>query len=332
MKHFAFLLVALSLFAQDAPRPLRPVHTFSVVARDPQTGEIGAAVQSHWFAVGSIVVWAEPGVGAVATQSFVDPSYGPNGIALMRNGIAAPDAMKALLTADAGNNVRQLAFIDAQGRVATWTGNADIPFAGGIAGSIANAEGVRASRAWGVGCGGGVGGNGTSVPIATITPPCGGNGADGQDFAVQANLMDNETIWPARAVLRTSCLRVTGHPKFRPGRRCRVRREWHRARSAIPMGWARRSWCRCLCRCLCLCLLAALAGIQALCLPADLAGFGSRAWWRIWRESRSVCWQRVVSAAAAKLYKIVRRHHTNGHCLLIYRCAQCQDNVVACNR
>ncbi|HEX5601010.1 MAG TPA: DUF1028 domain-containing protein, partial [Pyrinomonadaceae bacterium] len=68
---------AVSGVASDKPAvPLRPVHTFSIVARDPATGELGVAVQSHWFSVGSIVAWAEAGVGAVATQSFVDPSYG----------------------------------------------------------------------------------------------------------------------------------------------------------------------------------------------------------------------------------------------------------------
>src|SRR5262245_52065150 len=69
---------------------LRPAHTFSIVARDPATGELGVAVQSHWFAVGSRVAWAEASVGAVATQSFTEPSYGPRGLALMRDGVAAP--------------------------------------------------------------------------------------------------------------------------------------------------------------------------------------------------------------------------------------------------
>src|SRR4051794_10318688 len=69
--------------AQKRPTPLRPVHTFSIVARDPETGELGVAVQSHWFSVGSIVPWAEAGVGAVATQSFVDASYGKLGLDLM---------------------------------------------------------------------------------------------------------------------------------------------------------------------------------------------------------------------------------------------------------
>ena len=73
--------------------PSRPVHTYSIVARDPETGQLGVAVQSHWFSVGQIVPWAEAGVGAVATQSFVDPSYGKLGLDLMRAGRSAPDAL-----------------------------------------------------------------------------------------------------------------------------------------------------------------------------------------------------------------------------------------------
>lgn len=111
-------------------RPLRPVHTFSIVARDPATGELGVAVQSHWFSVGPIVAWAEAGVGAVATQSFVDPSYGPLGLSLIRAGRSAPDALKALLAGDEGRDVRQVAMIDSQGRVDAWTGKNDIQAAG----------------------------------------------------------------------------------------------------------------------------------------------------------------------------------------------------------
>lgn len=115
---------------EQSLRPTRPVHTFSIVARDPVTGELGVAVQSHWFSVGSIVAWAEAGVGAVATQSFVDPSYGPLGLSLMRTGRSAPDALKALLAGDEGRDVRQVAMIDAQGRVNAWTGKSDIQAAG----------------------------------------------------------------------------------------------------------------------------------------------------------------------------------------------------------
>ena len=116
--------------ASTRPRPLRPVHTYSIVARDPETGELGVAVQSHWFSVGQVVPWAEAGVGAVATQSFVDPSYGKLGLDLMRAGRSAPDALKALLAGDEGREVRQVAMIDAQGRVDAWTGSKDIQAAG----------------------------------------------------------------------------------------------------------------------------------------------------------------------------------------------------------
>lgn len=112
----------------------RPVHTYSIVARDPNTGELGVAVQSHWFSVGPIVAWAEAGVGAIATQSFVDPSYGKLGLDLMRAGKSAPDTLRALLAGDEGREVRQVAMIDAQGRVDAWTGKNDIQSAGHIVG------------------------------------------------------------------------------------------------------------------------------------------------------------------------------------------------------
>jgi len=115
---------------QQPPRPSRPVHTFSIVAVDSATGQIGVAVQSHWFSVGSIVSWAEPGIGAVATQSFVNPAYGPRGLALMRTGVAAPLALRALLAADPDSAVRQVGMIDAAGHVASFTGQRDIPEAG----------------------------------------------------------------------------------------------------------------------------------------------------------------------------------------------------------
>ena len=140
--------------SQDVSVPARPVHTYSIVARDPNTGELGVAVQSHWFSVGPIVAWAEAGVGAVATQSFVDPSYGKNGLELMRSGKSAPDTLKELLAKDEAREVRQVAMIDAQGRVDAFTGKNDIQAAGHIVGT---------------------------------------------NFSVQANLMLNETVWPAMA-------------------------------------------------------------------------------------------------------------------------------------
>jgi len=113
----------------------RPVHTFSIVARDAATGEMGVAVQSHWFQVGAVVPWAKAGVGAVATQSFVDPLYGELGLELMRAGKSAPEALKALLAADDARDVRQVAMIDAQGRVAAHTGEKNIAEAGHIVGT-----------------------------------------------------------------------------------------------------------------------------------------------------------------------------------------------------
>jgi uncharacterized Ntn-hydrolase superfamily protein len=123
----ALLLAALPASAST----LRPVATYSIVARDPATGELGVAVQSHWFSVGSVVSWAEAGVGAVATQSFVDPGYGPLGLSLMRAGRPAPDSLKALLAGDPQRDVRQVGMVDAQGRAATHTGSLCIPAAGG---------------------------------------------------------------------------------------------------------------------------------------------------------------------------------------------------------
>ncbi len=120
----------------DGPSiPRRPVHTYSIVARDPATGELGVAVQSHWFSVGTSVAWAEAGVGAVATQSFIDPSYGALGLDLMRAGRSAPETLKGLLAADEGRDVRQVAMIDAAGRVAAHTGAKCIPAAGDLVGT-----------------------------------------------------------------------------------------------------------------------------------------------------------------------------------------------------
>jgi uncharacterized Ntn-hydrolase superfamily protein len=129
--------VASSSLARDsgAKRSSRPVHTYSIVARDPATGELGVAVQSHWFCVGASVPWIEAGVGAVATQSFIDPSYGKLGLDLMRAGKSAPDALKALIAGDSASDVRQVAMIDSQGRVAAHTGAKDIQAAGHIVGT-----------------------------------------------------------------------------------------------------------------------------------------------------------------------------------------------------
>lgn len=110
----------------------RPVATYSVVARDAVTGQLGVAVQSHWFGVGSLVPWVEAGVGVVATQSFVDASYGPLGLEMMRAGRAAPDALAGLLAADEGRELRQVAMVDGAGRVAAHTGERCVSAAGHV--------------------------------------------------------------------------------------------------------------------------------------------------------------------------------------------------------
>ncbi|NIR51244.1 DUF1028 domain-containing protein [candidate division KSB1 bacterium] len=130
-------LLANHAFAQDAKtlrKTSRPVHTYSIVARDPESGQMGVAVQSHWFSVGSIVTWAEAGVGAVATQSLVDVTYGPLGLDLMRAGRTAEQALEALKVADQHPEIRQVAMIDTEGNVAAHTGKKCIPDAGHIVG------------------------------------------------------------------------------------------------------------------------------------------------------------------------------------------------------
>ena len=117
---FALLLCAPLLVTAETL--LRPVNTYSIVARDAATGQMGVAVQSHWFSVGSSVLWAEPGIGAVATQSFVDPNYGPLGLQLMRSGKTAQQSLTALLAADEHADVRQVGMVDANGMVANHTG------------------------------------------------------------------------------------------------------------------------------------------------------------------------------------------------------------------
>lgn len=109
-------------------------HTYSIVARDADSGQLGVAVQSHYFSVGSVVTWAEAGVGAVASQAFSDPAYGKLGLDLMRARKSAPDTLAGLLAADPMKEVRQVAMVDALGRVAAHTGSTTIPEAGHIVG------------------------------------------------------------------------------------------------------------------------------------------------------------------------------------------------------
>jgi uncharacterized Ntn-hydrolase superfamily protein len=110
------------------------VHTYSIVARDSVTGEMGVAVQSHWFSVGSVVCWAEAGVGAVATQSLVNISFGPRGIELLKQGKDTKEVITLLVESDEGRDFRQLAIVDANGNVAAYTGQKCIPCAGHMIG------------------------------------------------------------------------------------------------------------------------------------------------------------------------------------------------------
>ena len=141
------------LFSQPISESI-PVHTYSIVALDAETGELGVAVQSHWFSVGSLVPWAKAGVGAVATQSFVKVDYGPDGLKLMEGGMSAESALNKLVMEDEGEAVRQVAMIDVKGNVAAHTGSKCIYAAGHQIGN---------------------------------------------NYSVQANLMENETVWSVMA-------------------------------------------------------------------------------------------------------------------------------------
>jgi len=134
MRPRLLLVAVLSLTGVPARGADPLVHTFSIVARDPATGDMGVAVQSHWFSVGSIVSWAEAGVGAVATQSFVDPGYGLKGLGLMRGGTSAPEALARLVKEDPQPDGRQVAMIDTAGRVQAYTGKAAVAAAGHLVG------------------------------------------------------------------------------------------------------------------------------------------------------------------------------------------------------
>ena len=111
-----------------------PVSTYSIVAYDEETGQLGVAVQSHWFSVGSLVPWIKAGVGAVATQSFVKVEYGPNGLKLMEKGFSAEEALKILVEEDENSAVRQVGMVDARGNASVFTGENCIQFAGHIVG------------------------------------------------------------------------------------------------------------------------------------------------------------------------------------------------------
>ena len=130
------VLLSTILHAQQVFNKQQPlVHTFSIVAKDITTGEMAVAVQSHWFSVGTSVSWAEAGVGAIATQSFTDKSYGPKGLALLKQGFTAQQVLDSLTKADEGRDVRQVAIVDNNGNVAAHTGAKCIQYAKHILGT-----------------------------------------------------------------------------------------------------------------------------------------------------------------------------------------------------
>lgn len=129
------LIILLQNFIISQEHQSIPVSTYSIVAYDEETGQLGVAVQSHWFSVGSLVPWIKAGVGAVATQSFVKVEYGPNGLKLMGKGFSAEDALKILVEEDENNTVRQVGMVDANGNAAAFTGKNCIQFAGHIVGN-----------------------------------------------------------------------------------------------------------------------------------------------------------------------------------------------------
>ena len=117
------------------------VATYSIAACDPEAGQWGVATQSKFLAVGSVVPWAEPGAGAIATQAYANPRYGPNGLALLREGLSAEEVVERLTAADEGRDHRQLGIVDLTGRAATYTGAECFDWAGGRTGECYAAQG-----------------------------------------------------------------------------------------------------------------------------------------------------------------------------------------------
>ena len=138
----SMLSVAITLlfFAYPSDAQVHPesgdqlAHTFSIVARNPVTGEMAIGVQSHWFSVGTSVSWGSSGVGVVATQSFINPAYGPNGLDLIKQGKSAEEALQILVAADRGRDYRQVAFLDVNGVVSAYTGKSCISSASHLIG------------------------------------------------------------------------------------------------------------------------------------------------------------------------------------------------------
>src|SRR3954449_11509705 len=117
------------------------IATYSIAACDPDSRQWGVATQSKFLGVGSVVPWAEPGVGAIATQAYANPRYGPEGLALLREGLSAEEVVERLTSADDGRDHRQLGVVDGQGRGASYTGAECLDWAGGRTGECYAAQG-----------------------------------------------------------------------------------------------------------------------------------------------------------------------------------------------
>ena len=190
--------------------------TYSIVARDPETGELGVAVQSHWFAVGPIVPWALSGVGAVATQANVEVSYGPRALALMQDGASAPEALERLLSEDSGRAGRQVAVIDAAGQVAVHTGEECIAFAGHATGEAVSCQAnIMASESvWPAMLDAyGAGGGSLTMRLLAALDAAELEGGDIRGRQSAAILVVPQTSEPWRSVVS---LRVEDHPQPLP--------------------------------------------------------------------------------------------------------------------
>ncbi len=135
------LLIPLSLLFHLSQPNISPVATFSIVGYDAETGALGIAVQSKFFAVGSVVPWAEAGVGAIATQSYANTTYGPNGLKLLNSGLSAEQTLERLVAEDQGRATRQVGIVDAKGNVANYTGDECNEWAGAVSGENYTAQG-----------------------------------------------------------------------------------------------------------------------------------------------------------------------------------------------
>ena len=194
--------------------------TYSIVARDPNTGEMGVAVQSHFFSVGSVVTWARSGVGAVATQAMVDVRYGPLGLQLMATGKTARETLESLLHGDPNSESRQVAMVDARGGVAVHTGSKCIPHAGHASGMGFSCQGniMKTPKVWGAMAEAYEKSNNLPLPERLVAALEAGESAGGDARGKQsaAILVVGKELKPAEWEGKLVELRVEDHPEPLP--------------------------------------------------------------------------------------------------------------------